>query len=541
MLLTGELLLALAAKSTLAVVLAALLAKALRRTSAAIKHLVWAAALAGLLLLPFLGGILPGWHAPVPAGLAIVIAGEPTVVDVVASRPGFRLSPISLAWGVWAIGFGIVLLHTAAGLAKVARVVRGSRPLDGWGPNVFASPEVPVPAVFGCWKPRIILPDDARCWTTARLRMVLKHERMHISRHDTRTHVLTQFVCALYWANPLVWYAAACLRREAEQACDNGVLEQGESPALYAGELVEIVQSLRTAGEQLEGGIAMGRVSELESRLKAMLKSGSSRRKATPLVVTGACLVSLIILLPLAALRAPAQQAGAIAGTVLDGSGAVVPGARVTVLLTGTDRKEFTSTNATGRFTLRPVPDGTYGVTVAASGFALYKLEGIQVKGGAPADIQVVLNIGTMAQALTVAGENTGAPRGVVGGVPGGMQPPVPPVPGVAPAAVSAPPAMPQRIRVGGNLQQARMVEMAKPVYPPDCKADGIEGTVALRATIGRDGGVLNLERINELVDARLAQAAMDAVRQWRYQPTLLNGHPGEVGTDIEVNFTLAK
>jgi protein TonB len=64
---------------------------------------------------------------------------------------------------------------------------------------------------------------------------------------------------------------------------------------------------------------------------------------------------------------------------------------------------------------------------------------------------------------------------------------------------------------------------------------------VALRATIGHDGGVLNLERINELVDTRLAQAATDAVRQWRYQPTLLNGQPVEVITEIEVNFTLAK
>ena len=372
--------------------------------------------------------------------------------------------------------------------------------------------------------------------------MVLKHERMHISRHDTRTHVLAQFVCALYWANPLVWYAAACLRREAEQACDNGVLEQGESPALYAGELVEIVQSLRTAGEQLEGGLAMGRVSELEGRLKAMLKSGSSRRKATPLVVTGACVLSLVVLLPLAALRAPAQQAGAIAGVVSDSSGAVVPGAKVTVALTGTNRKEYATTNATGRFTLRPVPDGTYGVTVAASGFALYKLEGVEIKGGAPADLQVVLNIGAMREALAVNGRESGAPRGVVGGVPGGVQPPIPPVPGAAPPpAAPGPPQQPQRIQVGGNLQYARMTMKVNPAYPPDCKAEGVQGTVALRATIGRDGGVINLERINELVDARLAQAAMDAVRQWRYQPTLLNGLPVEVLTEIEVNFTLSK
>ena len=537
MLLTGELLLALAVKSTLALGLAALLAKALARASSAIKHLVWAAALACLLLLPFLGGILPGWHAPVPAGLAIVMTGEPTVVDVVASRPGFHLSPVSLAWGIWAIGLGIVLVHTAAGLAKVARVVRGSRPLDGWGPNVFSSPEVPVPAVFGFWRPRVILPEDARFWTRARLRMVLKHERMHIFRHDTRTHVLTQFVCALYWANPLVWYAAACLRREAEQACDDGVLEQGESPASYAGELVEIVQSLRTAGEELEGGLAMGRVSELEGRLKAMLKSGSSRRRVTPLAVTAASVLSLIFLLPLAALRAPAQQAGAIVGTVRDASGAIVPGAKVTVGLIGTERKEFATTNAIGQFTLRPVPLGAYAVTVASPGFALFKLEGIEVKGAAPADVQVVLNIGSMREALVVDGGNPAPPRGVIGGVSGGVQPPTPAVPGAAPAS----PPMSQRIRVGGSVQFAKLIARTNPVYPPDCKAESIEGTVALRATIGRDGSVVNLEQINELVDARLIQAAMDAVKQWRYQPTLLNGQPVEVITDIEVNFKLGQ
>jgi TonB family protein len=320
-------------------------------------------------------------------------------------------------------------------------------------------------------------------------------------------------------------------------------LEQGESPALYAGELVEIVQSLRTAGEQLEGGLAMGRVSELEGRLKAMLKPGSSRRKATPLVVAGACILSLIVLLPLAAIQAPAPQAGAIAGVVRDGSGAIVPGAKVTVALTGTDRKEYATTDATGRFTLKPVPDGAYSVTVAASGFALYKLEGIEVKGGAPADLQVVLNIGAMREAVTISGGNPAPPRG--GLAPGSGLPPGPPLPGYTPPppppAAPGPPPIPQRILVGGNVQQSRMIMKVNPAYPPDCKAEGIEGTVALRATISREGNVLNLERINELVDSRLAQAAMDAVQQWRYQPTLLNGQPIEVITEIQVNLTLSK
>jgi TonB family protein len=258
--------------------------------------------------------------------------------------------------------------------------------------------------------------------------------------------------------------------------------------------------------------------------------------------VTGACILSLIVLLPLAALRAPAQQAGGIVGMVRDASGAVVPGAKVTVALAGTDRKEFASTDATGRFTLQPVPDGTYAVTVTAAGFALYKLEGIEVKGGAPADLQVVLNIGTMREAVVVSGGNPGPPRG--GLAPGSGLPPIPLAPATLPPpppAAPGPPPVPQRILVGGNVQQARLITKVNPAYPPDCKAEGVEGAVALRATIGRDGGVLNLERINELVDARLAQAAMDAVRQWRYQPTLLNGQPVEILTEIDVNFTLSK
>ncbi|MGQ9635529.1 MAG: M56 family metallopeptidase [Bryobacteraceae bacterium] len=91
-----------------------------------------------------------------------------------------------------------------------------------------------------------------------RLRLVLKHECMPLARHDARTYLLAQFVCVLYWPSPLVWYAAWRLRREAEKACDDGVLAQGEALAEYAGQLVEIVQDLQQAGGLMEGGLAMG-------------------------------------------------------------------------------------------------------------------------------------------------------------------------------------------------------------------------------------------------------------------------------------------
>jgi protein TonB len=77
------------------------------------------------------------------------------------------------------------------------------------------------------------------------------------------------------------------------------------------------------------------------------------------------------------------------------------------------------------------------------------------------------------------------------------------------------------------------------PVYPPEAKAQRIEGQVRLEATLGKDGKVENLQVLSG--DPLLAAAALDAVRQWQYQTTLLNGDPVEVVTEIAVNFTLAK
>ena len=109
-------------------------------------------------------------------------------------------------------------------------------------------------------------------------------------------------------------------------------------------------------------------------------------------------------------------------------------------------------------------------------------------------------------------------------------------------AVLSAAPAMrPQRIRVGGNVQAANLTRKVTPVYPPTAKLDRVEGTVIMAAVIGKDGTIVILEQVNKLVDSRLAEAAMEAVKQWQYKPTLLNGEPIEVITQIDVNFTLSR
>src|SRR5271167_1866352 len=109
-----------------------------------------------------------------------------------------------------------------------------------------------------------------------------------------------------------------------------------------------------------------------------------------------------------------------------------------------------------------------------------------------------------------------GSAGGVLGGIIGGVGSIMPPPPKAAPA----------RIRVGGNVQAAKMVRQIMPVYPPIAKTAHISGTVTLHAVIGKDGTVQNLEYVSG--PPLLMKSAMDAVKQWRYQPTQLNGDPVE-------------
>jgi protein TonB len=125
-----------------------------------------------------------------------------------------------------------------------------------------------------------------------------------------------------------------------------------------------------------------------------------------------------------------------------------------------------------------------------------------------------------------------GVPGGQVGGVLGGI------IGGVGSSLPPPPPKeTPKRIPVGGNVQRASLLRQVQPLYPPLAKQARIQGTVRLHAIIARDGTIQQLEVISG--HALLQQSALDAVRQWRYRPTLLNNEPVEVDTTIDVIFTL--
>jgi protein TonB len=130
---------------------------------------------------------------------------------------------------------------------------------------------------------------------------------------------------------------------------------------------------------------------------------------------------------------------------------------------------------------------------------------------------------------------------GVVGGVPGGV--PGGQMGGVIGGIISsAPSAVPkvavQRVRVSQGVTAGLVIHKVQPNYPPLARTARVQGSVVLAAVIGKDGTIQNLHVISG--HPLLTQAALDAVKQWRYKPYILNGDPVEVDTQVTVNFTLA-
>jgi protein TonB len=141
-----------------------------------------------------------------------------------------------------------------------------------------------------------------------------------------------------------------------------------------------------------------------------------------------------------------------------------------------------------------------------------------------------------------------GTPGELVGGVPGGLVDGVPS--GVLTAMVGGPLSTPlaaktpeptpvKRIRVASGVAEANLIHDVPPQYPPEAGRERIEGTVVLLAVIDTDGSVQDVQVVSGL--PILAQAAIEAVKQWRYKPYLLNGLPVEIDSRITVNFTLSR
>jgi protein TonB len=180
--------------------------------------------------------------------------------------------------------------------------------------------------------------------------------------------------------------------------------------------------------------------------------------------------------------------------------------------------------NATRLRAPMPMPTSTYTPT----------------KTGISAPVNKTREAPSPTPASAAGGVVGGVPGGVIGGVPGGMLSEVLGSRSSVPALVKTPdPAPIKRIRLAQRVVEANLIHDITPIYPEEAGRARIEGTVVLLAVIGKDGSVQDV-RV-ESGFPTLAQAAIDAVKQWRYRPYLLNGEPVEVDSRITINFTLSR
>lgn len=232
-------------------------------------------------------------------------------------------------------------------------------------------------------------------------------------------------------------------------------------------------------------------------------------------------MLAMFILLPLAALRLPAQNlSGRASGTIHDASGTAVQNATIVMSHHAADVDgmtiDMTTSDRDGNFGFKALPSGDYELKVLKPGFRTFRISEVTLEPGHDFSQNIVLEIGEITEQVQV--------------VPNGSAKPLP----------TGENGRPARLRLGGNVEAAKLIQpRVMPVYPETAKTAGTQGTVVLHAVISKDGRPLSLRIMNGQVDPDLAKSAVEAVSQWRYTPTLLNGEPVEIDTTIQVVYSL--
>jgi HEAT repeat protein/beta-lactamase regulating signal transducer with metallopeptidase domain len=354
-------------KASVILAVTALAAVALRRSSAAARHLVWSLGLLSALAAPALSVALPRWELPLltiaaPAGdttatPSTAVGREPaaTTTAPVASAStspvasafrrkiasesaaaetppaGVPLSWTSIVFYAWLAGAAVILGRMFLGLAAVAWMSRRTPVVSDapWLPQAeslarglglsrvrfLKARASTMPMAWGIFRAAVLMPADADTWPSHRLRVVLLHELAHVKRRDCLTHLVAQIACAAYWFNPLAWMAAKRLRMERERACDDLVLAAGTRGSDYADQLLDIARVMR-AGRfpaVLAGAsLAMAQRSQLEGRLMAILDPSVPRRGLTRPRALASGVVFALLIVPVASVQPWAEERPAV-------------------------------------------------------------------------------------------------------------------------------------------------------------------------------------------------------------------------------------
>ena len=310
-----------------------------RRLSAAARHLLLTLAIVGLLILPALSAVVPGWDAVrlpahrdvAPIAMSIIersnastnagtiSAADRVSIDAVtpprtSRAPRLEWSMLLLA--VYAVGVLFLTIRLAAERWTMRTLARRAsdvgdpdwtrlqiecaRRMDvGRAVRFLRSREHTMPMAFGIRRPAILIPAIADEWTEERKGAVLLHELAHVARHDCLTQLLASAACVLYWFHPGVWWMARRLRVERELACDDRVLAAGTHARDYAGHLLELAYAI---GDRRAPAFAVGmaRPRQLEGRLRAILDGARKRALPGRRAILGSLVVAAALMLSIA-------------------------------------------------------------------------------------------------------------------------------------------------------------------------------------------------------------------------------------------------
>lgn len=520
------------------------------RRTAVYRHQVLLAGILLLLSWPVWSAFLP--EIPITLWTAKPVTAKVTVEQRVLSigTPEHAARAMNWPLTIWLAGFLLALAPAGLGYVQVRQIVRRAKPLEDLRAldlvrqersrlrirkklcvRIHAAPVMPF--AFGLRRPQIVLPEEWLEWPSVRQRSVLVHELAHVKRHDLCWQFLANIATALWWFQPLSWWTRRSLRDESELACDALVIESGVRPSDYASELLAIAKRFGRQGRWSSAAIAMARPGELEGRLHAMLDRHTPmpRKLGLAAVATLSALTitaSAITIFPeqgklpggytmkrtllSGLLTAAGLSAATIGGSVFDPSGTAIANAQASLSNPDTSAQQETTTSPDGKFTFDALPAGSYILRIEKTGFApLYREFNVQQDS----DVQRGLVLEAASGAQSVNG-------------PGSTR-------------VAEPlPSNPKVLRVKGTIAESNLVHRPQPVYPAAAKESRTQGTVELDVTISKEGVPVDI-RVIRSPSEDLTKSALDAVRQWRYRPTLLNGAPVEIVTDVIINYTLSQ
>jgi TonB family protein len=510
-----------------------------RVKSAAVHHSVWsvvtsamlATALLKVLLSPVELRVLPAESVRARASVTeSVIAVAPPVPIPAESRS--EPFPWGKAVGiVYGAGALVSLIRLGAGYRYARRLARGAQRIEA---DLYESNAVAVPVTIGWLHPKILLPVQWRGWDETGLQAVLAHERAHVRRGDWAVAAMAAINRSVFWFHPLAWWLERKLSGLAEQACDDEAILETGRPADYAQTLLELAAALKSGRTRVAWEmLAMAKAAEVSVRIDRILDEARtisaevSRRWKVGLVSVALPLIYATAVLHVKpAVAQPQEQPRAQEQTQAPAPAPAPQPAQQNPKPAPAPKAPPQPLQAAPAAPVEPLrlihrvePEypkiarqtGAHGIvqmeaTVAPEGH----VTAVRVISGHP----MLQNAAKDAVMQWLYSEQPAETHTIV------TLDFVAPVPSFA---------------GGGNIRQATLISRKEPLYPDEAKRAGVKGTVVLNATIAKDGRVTRVRIVSG--HPILAKAAEDAVMQWVYSPTLLNGTAVETETQITLNF----